>query len=127
MSDRYFAATGDEGPYIIGPCATPEDAYADAKDEFDPEDSIVIGRGRIVQIHLDGDSIIDNLGNDFYDELYEDAMDTWCHDVSSAAKTELGNRLTKVLHEWLVENKQPFEFECIDIVSFPKKLESERT
>jgi hypothetical protein len=126
-NDEYFAATSDEGPYSLGPFPTIKDCIGDAETEFADEisqgDKIYIGKGRSVFISIDGDSILDDLANSHYDELYEDALSTWCSKVSSDAKSDLGKRLTEVLHQWLGEQCEKYEFTVIDCIGDKDEVE----
>ena len=117
---KYFAATRDDGPYYIGPCDSKELALEEAKTEYADEikegAEIHLGIGREVTIMIDGDSVLEKLADQWFDELYEDALDCWCDKIPKEKKEELGVRLSEVLHKWLDENNEQHTFTCIDCV-----------
>jgi hypothetical protein len=127
MENQYFAATRDDGPYSLGPFPTKEDCIGDAKTEFADEvkggECVFIGKGQSVFITIDGESLLDDLANSHHDDLYEDALSHWCDEITSDAKSDLGKRLTKVLHEWLCEQCEKYEFTVIECIGTMEEVE----
>jgi hypothetical protein len=123
MKDRYFASTTDDH-YSLGPFDNKDDAIQDAKSEFADEvlegATIYIGKSKPYLLKISGQSIVDMVGNDAYDELYEDALDGWCSRVSLDEVNRLGDELTKVFHRWLKRNKQQY---CFDLIHVVEELE----
>lgn len=120
MENGFYASENDEGPYTIGPCATHDELWKEIKSELQDELAegmlIAIGKGRPVPICIDGDSLLNQLADSHYDDLYEDALSNWCLGVSSEAKSDLSSRLTDVLHKWLEENGENHTFFVIDYI-----------
>jgi hypothetical protein len=80
------------------------------------------GKGATVVLQVDGDDVLDQVENSFYDDLYEDAFEGWCRSLPDGAKQDLGRRLTDVFHAWLIEHDQETEFEVIEPSSLKKGL-----
>ena len=105
MTQYYYAGESDEGPYPVGPFATIEEAIAEYKSENEGQAPAVIGIGREVFVEVDGSDVIEGLMNgSLEEELYEDALDGWCHFKFNDPRWKtLNERMTKVLHDWLDE------------------------
>jgi hypothetical protein len=123
---KFYGSNRDEGPFYIGPCDTMEEVVEEFRSEYEEEiaenndggtaTTCYVGQSREVSLDLCGDSIIDDVMNNYYDELHEDAFDGWCQKISREDKAELGKKLTKTFHAWLKQHKQDTEITTIDHV-----------
>lgn len=118
--EEYFAGTSEEGPFYVGPCKSIEEAKAEGAQEYADQLAegygLFIGKGRKVALKICGYDVIESIGDRYHDELYEDALSSWCDGITKEKKQELGERLTKVFHEWLKENDEQIEFTVIDLL-----------
>ena len=121
---KYFAGSVEEW-YHVGPFDTPQEAIEELKnEELLEKEEIYVGKATAVYVELNADMAIDEVANDLYDRLCEDALEDWCVKISQEAKDNLSERLTKVFHEWLLENNQDVCWNVIRPVN-PTRSESE--
>lgn len=113
MENGNFWAGRSEEHYVVGPCATADDAAKEYFDDDPDEDECVIGVGEQVPVDVDGDDFLQWLADGLSDQLYEDALDYWCSAVPKAAREELGKRLTAELRKWLAEQGEETEWTVI--------------
>lgn len=99
---KWFAGPNPE-QYPIGPCDTKEEAIRQFKEDDPDWGEPITGVAKAVYCSINADSLIDDIGEQMYDELYEDALEYWCNNVSQKQKEVLSERLTKVFHDWLDE------------------------
>jgi hypothetical protein len=122
---RWYASSSPEH-YYIGPHDTMELAVAEYMDENDGEKPAYVGQARSVFCSIDGHRIIENIPDDMCDNPYADMFDGWCERIPSDKLDDLGERLTKVLHEWLDEIGEAKCWDLIEERRFPEeKQESE--
>ena len=102
--DEWWAGSNEEH-FSVGPLPTKkaaaEEWFAEHDADPDADDTCCVGRGTRVTFKIDGDWFIDNVKEGLAEELYEDALDNWCHGIRPEAYQDLGIRLTRVVKEWL--------------------------
>lgn len=114
MSNGDWYASNNPEIYSVGPCSTREDAIEEFKEENEGKMPSFLGKAEEVFATVDGCSLVENIGEYLHDNLYEGAVDGWCHFKRNDPRWDtLSERLTKVLHEWLDEVGEQKSFDVI--------------
>jgi hypothetical protein len=102
-----------------GDFETKEDAIGEAiyyyKDCEEDQDFIWIGQAKEISFGVDVDTIIENLGEDAYDQVGEYAKD-YLYDVTTSHQAILEERLNEVLVTWMKEFKYEPNFWTVENV-----------
>lgn len=112
-----FCYSMDGEMYTSGYFATRADALAEAMDGAKPGQTIHIGVAVPVsplQFDIDGDGVLERIGEHAYD-LVGEAAEDW-PDATREEAADLGERLTAVLHAWMDETGNGPEFFMVESV-----------
>ena len=110
--DEFFAGSSEEN-FSVGPEATCEDAAAEYFAENEDDESCYVGKGQLTGFEVSGRRLMEWIGEGLADELYEDALDSWCEKMPKEAYDELSQNVTGVVRDWLKKHGQQMEWNVI--------------
>lgn len=115
----WWAGDNDER-YSVGPCATRQDAIDEAlgqgvylEVEPDPPERpdwtigvyVIEARSPTIEdVEIDGDDVLEMLETRTYEDLVDPEGDGNLLAATDEQRRDLSRRLTRALHEWVVEN-----------------------
>lgn len=109
---QWFWGTSRASILFNGPFGTRELALKDAKGHQIA--SVYVGKSTPVEIEVDANDLIERWQDFGHDQLYQDALDFWCHNPGPKELKCLSDELTKVFKKHLKKWGEPTVWHVIN-------------